>query len=82
MSRFINEKSQIGQLILLGLQKKRKTMRQMSQETGISYSYITKLIDGNIKNPSFKYVAIISEYLDIPINDIIKVIVTGGGMCK
>lgn len=79
MSRFIQDKSKIGQIIISGLQRKKKTIRQLSQDTGISYSYITKLIDGNIKKPSNKYIVNISENLDIPINDLINAVVSDEG---
>lgn len=74
MPRFIQDKSKIGQLIMSGLQRKKKTMRALSKDTGISYSYITKLIDGNIKKPSLDYVVKISNDLDIPVGKLIKAI--------
>ena len=74
MPRFIQDKTKVGQIIMEGLQKKKKTMLQFSKDTGISYSYITKLIDGNIKNPSVKYVVILSKALDIPVEKLINAI--------
>lgn len=71
MVGFIQDKSKVGRIILSELQKKRKTMKQLSQESGISYSAICKLVDGTVTNPSLKVVIKIAKFLDVPLEDLI-----------
>lgn len=82
MVGFIQDKSKVGRIILSKLQKKRKTMKQLSQEAGISYSTITKLVDGTVTNPSFMAVVKISKYLNIPLEDLAASILEGNGKSR
>jgi transcriptional regulator with XRE-family HTH domain len=48
------------------------TQRELSKMSGVSYSTLTKLETGIIKNPSFVVIFRITKALDIRVDDLIQ----------
>ena len=48
------------------------TQHELSKMSGVSYSTLTKLETGIIKNPSFQVISKISKALDIKLDDLIN----------
>ncbi|MEQ9618425.1 MAG: helix-turn-helix transcriptional regulator [Deltaproteobacteria bacterium] len=48
------------------------TQRELSKMSGVSYSTLTKLESGVIKNPSFEVIFRITKALDIRVDDLIE----------
>ncbi len=48
------------------------TQHELSKMSGVSYSTLTKLETGIIKNPSFQVISKISKALDIKLDDLMN----------
>lgn len=48
------------------------TQHELSKMSGVSYSTLTKLETGIIKNPSFQVISKISKALDVKVDDLIN----------
>ncbi len=48
------------------------TQRELSKMSGVSYSTLTKLETGIIKNPSFQVIFKISKALEIKVDDLMN----------
>lgn len=52
--------------------KKNITMYQLSKDTGISQSYLSELVNRKATNPSSKVLIKLSNYLQTPIDKLVK----------
>lgn len=74
---FLEEKSEIGIVILKKLKEKKLTQKWLAQKTGYSQMYVYKVINGKIKNPSFDFICELSEALNISLSELSDAIKKG-----
>jgi transcriptional regulator with XRE-family HTH domain len=49
--------------VVRGLQARKGTWREIAAACGVSYSWLTKVAQGHIKNPSIKQLEAVDSYL-------------------
>lgn len=77
MAIFIEEKSEIGKLIWGKLKESGRTQTWLAQELKCSYLTLSKLCDGQTKNPSFRLLMNISQILNINPDDMMSALEKG-----
>lgn len=85
MAIFIDDKTELGKIILLKLRDLNKSQKWLSERTGYSYIHIHSIISGKM-NPSIKCLHEISKALNIPIGELAEAIEkeekSGGNLVK
>jgi transcriptional regulator with XRE-family HTH domain len=61
-------------IIIDKMKDKKLSQKQLAEMVGVKQQYISKIILGNVKSPSFKLMVKISDSLDIPLEEFAKVL--------
>lgn len=77
--KLLEDRTNLAQIVIYTLCKRNITIKQLSEQTDIGYLSLQKLLNGEVKRPSFITVYKIHKYLNISIDELAEAIQKDNG---